>query len=156
MPRENVKRKIRFELNQLEKLLNKYNDLIFKAKSGKDLDDIEVTALASVLHSFYNAVENIFLQISKNIDENVPEGSNWHKDLLVQMSEDNENRGGVISKKLQMKLLEYLAFRHFYRHSYSFHLDWDEMRELVLNLNQVKDNLEEEIEEFLDKENYEN
>ncbi len=153
MPRNSVERKIRFELNQLEKLLKKYDDLLTKAKSGKDLDEIEITALASVLHSFYNAVENIFLQISKNIDGNVPESSNWHKDLLIQMSDNNENRDEVISKKLQMKLLEYLAFRHFYRHSYSFYLDWDEMKELVLNITKTKDNLEEEIEEFLNKEN---
>ncbi len=151
MPRESVERKIGFELDQIEKLLDKYDDLLTKAKSNKELDDVEVTALASVLHSFYNAVENIFLQISKNIDENVPGGSNWHKDLLIQMAEGTGDREEIISKELQLKLLEYLAFRHFYRHSYSFYLDWEEMEELVVNITDVKEELEEEIEDFLEK-----
>jgi len=151
VPRDSVEKKIRFELDQIGKLLDKYDYLLTKANSDEEMDDIEVTALASVLHSFYNAVENIFLQISKNIDGNVPRGSNWHKDLLIQMSEDTRNREEIISRELQLKLLEYLAFRHFFRHSYSFYLDWDEMEELVVNMGQVKEEFEEEIEDFLEK-----
>ena len=35
-------------------------------------DLVEITALASVLHSFYNGLENVFLSISKAVDADVP------------------------------------------------------------------------------------
>ncbi|ACB84622.1 hypothetical protein [Natranaerobius thermophilus] len=74
-----------------------------------------MTALASVLHSFYNGIENLFVAVAKNIDKYVPKSSNWHKELLKQMLKENEVRGPLISEDLRNKLIEYLAFRHFYR-----------------------------------------
>ena len=63
-------KKIEFELDQIDSLLSKYKNLINKSED-EEPDLIELTALASVLHSFYNGVENIFLLIAKNIDNNV-------------------------------------------------------------------------------------
>ena len=91
----------------------------------------ETTAVASVLHSFYNGVENIFLRISKEIGESVPAGERWHRDLLTRMTNPVSGRAAVISTNLPQELAEYLGFRHFYRHSYSFFLDWVEMAELA-------------------------
>ena len=34
-------------------------------------------------------------------------------------------------------MTNYLAFRHFYRHSYSFFLEWDEIANLVVSLDDV-------------------
>ena len=47
------------------------------------------------------------------------------------MTEDTYNRAPVISQGLKGKLVEYLAFRHFYRNSYSFFLKWNELKKLV-------------------------
>jgi hypothetical protein len=38
-----------------------------------------MTALASVLHSFYNGLENIFLSIARHVDQQVPTGDRWHR-----------------------------------------------------------------------------
>jgi hypothetical protein len=64
---------VEFEIGQLEQLFASYANLIERANKT-DLDLIEVTALASVLHSFYNGLENIFLSIAKGIDNDVPTG----------------------------------------------------------------------------------
>ena len=143
---------IKFELNQMEKHLNSYENLIRKAKSKKP-DLIEMTALASVLHSFYNGVENMFVAVAKNIDKHVPEGSNWPKELLKQMLERNEAREPVISEDLRDKLIKYLAFRHFYRHSYSFYLDWKELENLVLSINNTWEQVRQEMTELISKHN---
>jgi hypothetical protein len=85
---------------------------------------IEVTACASVLHSFYNGLENIFLSIVKRIDRNVPTGDRWHRDLLYQMGKETPERKQVLTNKTIDQLVDYMGFRHFYRHSYSFSLEW--------------------------------
>ena len=46
-------------------------------------------------------------------------------------------------------MIEYMGFRHFFRHSYLFFLDWDELKKLVLPLEEVWKQAKEEIEVFL-------
>lgn len=57
---------IQFEIQQIDKLFEKYNSLFDKC-SRSEPDLIELTALASVLYSFYNGIENIFLTIAKKL-----------------------------------------------------------------------------------------
>ena len=90
-----------------------------------------MTILGSVLHSFYNGIENIFDIIAKNIDKNVPTGNKSHQELLHQMASENSKRDAVVEEDLYLKLREYATFRHFYRHAYSFQLKWEKLKPLV-------------------------
>ena len=149
MSNKAILNKIKFEIKQVDKLLNKYEDLIRKCKE-KEPELVELTALASVLHSFYNGIENIFSLIAKGVDESKPKGSNWHKKLLIQMTESKDSREAIFSEELKDEIKDYLGFRHFYRHSYSFYLDWNEMKELILSIfdtwNKIKENLNNFVE----------
>lgn len=141
---------IEFEMDQIEQLLEAYADLLARTKENKP-GLIEVTALASVLHSFYTGLENIFLSIAKGIEASLPTGSQWHRDLLTQMAEPMPSREPVFTPETVSLLAEYLGFRHFYRHSYSFFLDWDEMEKLVLPLSPVWARVKAELQLFLRK-----
>ena len=66
------------------------------------------------------------------------------------MVSKTDKRSAVISNDLKDKLVEYMGFRHFFRHSYSFYLDWDEIKKLVLPLEDVWSQTKEEIEVFVD------
>jgi HepT-like protein len=110
---------VQFEMGQIDLLFDSYADLLERAeKSVPDL--IEIIALASVLHSFSNGLENIFRAIAKEIDDDVPASAQWHRDLLNRMTETTDNRLPVLSAETSDRLSEYLGFRHFFRHSYSF------------------------------------
>lgn len=111
---------------------------------------IELTALGSILHSFYNEIENIFKAIGKNIDDKLPTGQHWHSELIKQMTQDTYNRTPVISEGLKVKLVEYLAFRHFYRNSYSFFLKWNELKKLVEPAFSVWAECKTELKTFMD------
>lgn len=139
---------IQFEINQMSKLLESYDLLIRKCKLSEP-DLIELTAAASVLHSFYNGIENLFITIAKRIDGRIPQSQQWHRDLLKQMSEPTENRMIVISEETLKKLLEYMGFRHFFRHAYSFMLNWSEMKDLFLHIDEVWSSVKEDIRQFL-------
>lgn len=146
---EKVAAQVTFEIEQIDRLLTVYADLLERVQQ-RTPDLVEVAAIASVVHSFYNGLENIFLSIAKGLDQQVPTGSQWHRDLLVQMSQQTANRGGVISTELARKLADYLGFRHFYRHSYSFFLEWEELKKLVTPLREVWAQVKEELDEFLE------
>jgi hypothetical protein len=139
---------IRFEIKQIDRLFERYTDLLERVQEGTP-DLVEVTAAASVLHSFYNGLENIFLSIAKGIDSDVPAGAQWHRDLLTRMAESTSNRGPVLTTETAHQLAKYLGFRHFFRHSYSFFLEWDELEKLVTPLAKVWEQVKDELELFV-------
>ncbi len=141
--------RVKFDIGQVDHLLESYADLLERSQRST-LDLVEVTAIASVLHSFYNGLENIFLVIAKGIDSDIPTGNQWHRDLLTRMTEPTSNREAVLTIKTAHRLADYLGFRHFYRHSYSFFLKWGELEKLVTSLGEVWKQTKAELELFLD------
>ena len=108
------------EIEKIENLFKSFTSLI-KEVHIRDPTFIELNALAMFLHSFYNGLENIFILIAKKLDEKIPTGERWHIELLYQMAKPIKNRSQiVITNKTHEDLKEYLGFRHFSRHAYSF------------------------------------
>lgn len=56
---DSTKLKIDYEISQIDELMEKSNVLVSLCKS-KAPDFIEMSAVGSILHSFYNGLENIF------------------------------------------------------------------------------------------------
>jgi hypothetical protein len=75
--------------------------------------DIELSALAAFLHSFYTGVENIFKRVATELDGQLPGGDSWHRDLLDAMTTENARRSRFISPELRDRLTDFLQFRHF-------------------------------------------
>jgi len=134
--REATRAKIEHETGQIDELLAGYMPLL-ELVSTRSPDLTEITAIAAVLHSFYNGIENIFGIVAKEIDQEFPAGNNWHRTLLEQMAQSSRFRKPLINEKDRSSLLQYLSFRHFFRHAYSFHLDWEQMAPLVNQINSV-------------------
>ncbi len=44
-----------------------------------------VDSVALNLHSFYSGLEKIFELIARHVDQTLPKGDTWHRDLLQQM-----------------------------------------------------------------------
>lgn len=55
----------------------------------------------------------------------------------------------MLSADATRRLADYLAFRHFYRHSYSFFLSWIELEKLVTELEDVWHQIRRELQRFL-------
>ena len=145
-----IKEQIRFKINDIDKLFSEY-DLIFKKKEMQTPDLFDMTILCSVLHSFYNGVEKNFEIIAKNIDGIVPNGNKSHQELLHQMASENSKRNEVLNEELYLKLREYATFRHFYRHAYSFQLNWKKMSPLIDNLHMVWNEVKLNLENFINE-----
>ena len=108
------------------------------------LSFLELAGVATLLHNFYNGVENILKQclLSQNIS--IPSGASWHKDLLTHSVENN-----ILSSETIFLLGEYLAFRHFFIHAYALDLYADKMERLVGNIDSVFSIFRTEVGAFL-------
>ncbi len=140
-----VKLKIAFEISQIDELIEKSSVLLQKCIL-QEPDFIELNAAGAILHSYYNGLENIFLLIRKNIDKTVLSSERWHSELLKSMFAATEARRPLFEKKLYDQLVDYMGFRHFFRHTYGYHLRWDLIKPLLMNIKEnwhtVKSNIE--------------
>ena len=143
-----AKEQLKYKIDDIDKLFKEY-ELIFEKVENETPDLFDMTILGSVLHSFYNGLENIFEIIAKNIDGSVPTGNKSHQELLHQMASENSKRKEVVKEDLYIKLREYATFRHFYRHAYSFQLNWDKMKPLVENIFPVWEEIKESLTSYI-------
>ncbi len=129
------KRNIEAEYEAVDKTI-----LSIPKKSLAELNKLELAGLATILYNFYNGIENILKQLFKARSFEIPTGRSWHKELLDRAVEKE-----VFSGELEKQLKEYLAFRHFFSHSYLFKLQLSPMKPLIQNLPLVYSKFKEEI-----------
>jgi len=141
-------KQVRVELEQMKRLLQRHPGLIEKCRTEPP-SHLEIDALATLLHSFYSGVENIFKRVSIAIDGGPPSGLFWHVALLESMARPTASRPAVISESLRQALKRYLDFRHVFRHAYAFELKWSKMSPLVLDVEDTLHALEDELARFL-------
>lgn len=113
--------KIEAEIENINKVLL----LVPKIPSVK-LSELELAGTASILHSFYNGIENILKQLLTEAGQDIPRGNSWHK-MLLKMSVEYT----PLENNIAQKLLPYLAFRHFFNHAYALDLDPEKMDALL-------------------------
>jgi hypothetical protein len=119
------------------------------ALSAAEVDQYDRAAIGYFLHSFYNGCESIFRSIARFFENDVgPE--TWHADLLKRMKLDVEHyRPKVIDEELYRLLEDFRGFRHVFRHSYSFELDWDRERLVALKFRETSALLRAQVRTFL-------
>ncbi|MFN3466835.1 MAG: hypothetical protein ACK4WF_03935 [Candidatus Brocadiales bacterium] len=106
--------------------------------------NVELAAIATFLLNIYNGMENILKQILKSKGIKIHRSETWHKELL-----DVSVTQGLITDKLANELREYLAFRHFFIHSYGFMLDEAHLKRLTDKVFDVWGDFSSRINEVL-------
>ena len=143
---EELRNDIKHEIQNLEKLIT-------ELEVTKDDGSISTRRIiGSVLHDSYNCCERIFRMIVGEINEAVPFGFEWHRQLLNKVTHGVENlRPPVISEKMAAEIEEYLEFRHVFRNIYGFELLGDRLIRLKERHPFVFDSFIKEVMYFLDK-----
>lgn len=151
-------RRLQSEINEeisfLDVLCEELGDLKPKLRKAK-VSVLDLRAAGSILHDFYNGVENFFRRIAQELNGGLPAGEDWHKQLLTDMALPiKDTRPSVISSKLKQELYKYLGFRHVFRNIYGFSLEEERIKALVGQLPSVLLQLKQEVsifQEYLNK-----
>ena len=84
----------------------------------------DLSVIAVELHRYFTAAETLFERIAREVDGALPQGLEWHRELVDQMAADLPPvRGAVIDESQRLWLHQLRAFRHFFRHAYAVTLD---------------------------------
>lgn len=125
--------RIRTELLDLARVVERVTRLMAKARERGDEDYLDGVTLN--LYGFYAGVEHIFREIAREVDGSLPAGSDWHRELLVQMASELPGlRPPVITPECRSCLDDYRTFRHVVRNDYIFNLRPSCVQELAASL----------------------
>lgn len=118
-----------------------------------EVGDYDRAAIGHYLHNFHNGCENIFGAVARFFEHDL-RPQTWHADLRKRMKLEIEYcRPAVIDEERYRLLEDFRGFRHVFRHSYSFELDWDRERLVANKFRRTAAMLRAQITAFLAKPN---
>lgn len=140
-------------ISEIEEELGNINGLISELnehRKEEPRNTFYLRAVGSIFHDFYCGVERVFERIAEELNGGIPEGENWHIQLLKDMVLEIEKvRPPVISRGLAAELKGYLEFRHRFRNIYGFELDWNKMKGLKDDMPEVAVKFKKEMQKFI-------
>lgn len=149
---EGLRIRIEQELEKTKRLVERTQRFKRRYNLAQDSEEQEayVDALALNLHDFYTGVERIFLRIAQDLDGSVPQGAEWHRELLRQMKEDlpGIRSAALKSESLVRDLNDLRGFRHVARNIYTYELDPNRVLELANYLPHCYQALKQEMQNF--------
>ena len=149
---ELLKADIADELAKIELVVKEFRRVEDKLDLPPDrVSNYDRGAVGYLLHNFYNGCENIFRSIARFFENDLGP-STWHKDRLKRMKMEIPGyRPMVIDNELYRLLDDFRAFRHKFRHTYGFELNWEKERIVAGKLLRTKELLEIQLYAFLDQ-----
>lgn len=144
MKRQQLKEYCEAEFENIDAVVSELFSFVSTEKSEYSIPDL--AAIATFIHNFYNGIENILKRVVSFKQLEIKDSPTWHKDLLKTASD-----AGIISSELYGTLSDYLSFRHFFVHAYSFTLKWEELRPIVDKTTTTLENFKSAIYNFIEK-----
>jgi len=147
-PHEALRQEIQLELDNLSRVAESTRALL--ARLPAQPDEYEIRSTGSLLHDFYSGLERIFERIAVRLDGDLPSGPSRHTYLLQRMTVPwAEVRPAVIDRALATRLQDYLRFRHLFRHTYGFDLEWEKCQGLAEGMMETLETLRARLMAFL-------
>lgn len=115
-------------------------ELIIRKKESFGIDELELRGAAFTLTSIYNGIEKLLLHLLKKNNIALDTGHDWHTTLIRKAENSN-----IISSKIKNDLLQYLSFRHFMRHAYSFEINKRTIEQVLYKVPDLVNELLQQI-----------
>ena len=146
---ELLKADILDEIEKVDRLENEFQKALQSIDITSEISYYDRGAIGYLMHNFYNGCENIFRSIARFFENDLGPES-WHRDLLKRMKISVKGyRPPVIDNELYLLLDDFRAFRHKFRHSYGFELEWEKESLLVKKFEQTTQLFKSQIKVFI-------
>jgi len=136
---------IEYQIEIIEAVFDKISD---RKQYINDVRGLE--SLAYQLHNLYSAFEDLFLIIAKHFENTIEDESRYHIELLQRMSIDIEGVRPPLLKRETMNWLDELrAFRHVFRHAYSYEIDKKKLQIVLEAAENLSECYKDDVANFL-------
>lgn len=142
-----LKERLELETLALDETVNTLSSLL---KQSNNIPEIAlIPALASYITDFYTICEHLSERVAISLDDGLPQGDNWHQQLLRQVANTGINgRPPLWEGSLLLDLDEYRKFRHLNRHNYNFKLQSDRVLTLAQKVDPVANQVKLAVNQF--------
>lgn len=141
-----LKAEIEAQIKEIERLFLE----IEERKKGASRSKARLESLAYKLHNLYCAFEDLFKVVAGHFENQVEDIARFHKELLKRMSIRIEGvRPALLSEDAFKVLDELRAFRHFFRHAYSYELRYERLKPVIEAAAKLRGLYRKDIERFL-------
>jgi hypothetical protein len=131
---DELKAEIAIEFDLLQQVVNEL-DALRQDVAVREPTVREKTAAAAFLAQFYTGIENILKRLSRFHGVMLPVGENWHLDLFKRFcSSGQPPLPALFDEDLERQLGPFRRFRHVVHHGYGFQIDWERMREGLIQV----------------------
>jgi len=131
---------------EIERIFDKIED----RRHGEGEANLE--SLAYQLHNLYCAFEDLLKIVADFFENHIEESSRYHRALLWRMKMSIEGVRPALLSETSYKLLDSLrAFRHVFRHAYSYELDPKKLGLVVEDALKLRRLHQGEINHFLEQ-----
>ena len=131
---------------EIERILDKIED----RRHGEG--EVNLESLAYQLHNLYCAFEDLLKIVADFFENHIEESAQYHRALLWRMKMPIDGVRPAFLSKESYKLLDSLrAFRHVFRHAYSYELDPKKLALVVEDAIKLKGLYRVEIARFLEQ-----
>ena len=101
-----------------------------------ELSILELAGVSTLLHNFYNGIENILKYVVQDKGLDIPDSASWHRDLVNLAARER-----LVTDSTAEIFKPYLAFRHFFVHAYAIDLQAERLEPLSEKARSVFDSL---------------
>lgn len=142
--------RIRAEVPEVESTVHR-SLAAWKQAQERPHESAYLDSVALNLHGFYSGVERLLELIARHVDQSLPKGETWHRELLLQMKDALADiRPAVIGEGNALALDEFRRFRHLVRNLYTMSLAPERMARLMSVLPELWSGLRSELLAFAD------
>jgi len=114
--------------------------------------EANLESLAYQLHNLYCAFEDLFRIVADFFENRIDDRARYHRELLWRMKVSIEGVRPALLSEESYRLLDSLrAFRHFFRHAYSYELDPRKVALVVEDALKLRELYQRDIDYFLEQ-----
>ena len=123
---------------------------IEERRRGKGEANLE--SLAYQLHNLYCAFEDLMKIVADFFENHIDDSAHYHSALLWRMKMPIEGVRPALLSETSYKLLDSLrAFRHVFRHAYSYEIDPNKLALVVEDALKLRGLYQRDIDRFLEQ-----
>jgi hypothetical protein len=102
------------------------------------------------IRNVYNGMEDIIKTVARRVDAYVPDGDQWHQELLDQMAAASPTRPALVSREAYQNLTSLKSFRQVVNHNYGSAIKQEKVMENLVLLNETYGPFVLDIRAFID------
>jgi len=151
MTTDELRKEISIDLDLIDTLLQELASL-HKDISGREPTVRERTAAAAFMAQFYSGIENILKRVSYFYSVPLPVGDTWHIDLFKRFCSPQYGSLPILfDESLASAMAPFRKFRHVVYHGYGIQLDWERMKEGLVNIYDVYSRFKTKLSAYLNE-----